>query len=53
MKKDEKIDLYKEAQHAVDEIFDGIEEPIVDERAVQRIKNAEKAARRRNKPRES
>ena len=43
MKKDERIDLYREAQRAVDEIFDGIEEPIVDERAVQRTKNPEKA----------
>ena len=48
MKEDE-----REAQRAVDEIFDEIEEPIVDERAVQRIKNAEKAARKRNKPGES
>ena len=53
MKKDERVDLYREAQRAVDEIFDGIEGPIVDERAVQRIKHAEKAARRRNKPGES
>ena len=43
MKEDE-----MDAQRDVDEIFDGIEEPAVDERAVQRIKNAEKAARKRN-----
>ncbi len=40
----------QEAQRAVDELFGGIEEPIVDVRAVQRIKNAENAARRRRKP---
>ena len=31
----------------IDEIFDGIEDPIVDERAAQRIKNAEKAPRKK------
>ena len=42
-----------DAQRGIDELFDGIEDSTTDERAVQRIKNAEKAARKRNKPGES